>query len=68
MHLANEILERMLTENLEVDVVDTIRTLTRNRTFNVASFLKYNYGHALFGMTDDEWLLEADAMLKICRL
>lgn len=68
MRLANEILEQMLTENLEIDVIDAVRTLTRDHKFNVASFLKYNYGHALAGMTDDEWLLEADAMLKICRL
>ena len=40
---------------------------SNDEIFNVAAYLKSNYGHMHEGLLDSEWMDEAEAIVKILR-
>lgn len=41
----------------------TASKLSKDKVFNLAAYLKYNFGPCLQGMTDADWMKEAEVIL-----
>lgn len=63
--LDDKTLENILENNLDADVPTAVYNLSPDSIRNMASYLKYTYGHQFSGMTDEDWLNEADVVYKI---
>lgn len=53
--------------SLSSRMVRRARRLSKNPVFNIAAWMKYNFGGCLAGETDADWLQSAKDVLKIAR-
>lgn len=49
----------------DIDIASWARTLSDDSRFNLAAYLKYSFGVLCSGMTDEDWILEADTVLEV---